>query len=211
MFPFQDPARTNKLFLNSSKQHHRHLHPTPTPTTMSTEVGSPKTTLKHTFGQEPVWSRTQNPYLDPPSRTVRPNYSLSMVTVKYTYMHDLSSVNMPDEKRTLVFTASVALDRPVRLLKDAIQRKWNHPVRQQVLYFRRSDKTTKLNDHDTLQHYGITGGQTLVLKVPPVPLTYVEKRKLEEKEIRDERIRTAHHKKITYTRYGNGSVNCMNT
>ena len=178
---------------------------------MSTEVGSPKTTLKHTFGQEPVWSRTQNPYLDPPSRTVRPNYSLSMVTVKYTYMHDLSSVNMPDEKRTLVFTASVALDRPVRLLKDAIQRKWNHPVRQQVLYFRRSDKTTKLNDHDTLQHYGITGGQTLVLKVPPVPLTYVEKRKLEEKEIRDERIRTAHHKKITYTRYGNGSVNCMNT
>ena len=169
------------------------------------------TTMQSSFGRPPLFQ--PNPYLDgfgQHSRTQVPTYTNNMITVKYTYMHDLSSVGMPSEKRTKVWTESVDLNRAVRGIKERIASEWNYPVQQQVLYFRRGDKKTKLNDGDTLLHYGITGGTTLILKVPPVPLSYVERRKLEEKEARDKRIKFAHHKKISYTRYGNGSVEHMN-
>jgi uncharacterized ubiquitin-like protein YukD len=166
-------------------------------------VKAPKNTLQTTFGQP-------NPYLDPKSRTIAPTYTHDMVSIKYTYMHDLSKVGMPNEERTLIMHESFNLCTPVKHVKEAIQKKWNHPVKRQVLYFHRSDKKTKLNDHDTLASYGITGGQTLMLTVTPIKLSYVERRKKEEKDAKDLIIKNAHHKKISYTRYSNGSIRCMN-
>ena len=163
-------------------------------------------TKQHTFGQP-------NPYLEQSSRSytnTAPTYTDSMLTISYTYMHSLKSVGQPDEKRHLEMTVHYDLNDQVRKIKEKVMEMWHHPVERQVLYFQRSDRRAEMNDSDKIGGYGVTNATTLVLKVPPRPLTFVERRKQEEDAAHAKMLRNAHKKKISYTRYGNGSVNHMN-
>ena len=150
-----------------------------------------------------------NPFLNSEERFYRPNYHATMLTISHTYIHSLKSVGMPDEERTLELHLNINLEEPVSFIKQKIEKEWNHPVSRQKLYFQRADGTRIMDDHQLTGSYGVTMGTTLTLKVPPIPLSYEERRKKEEKEIRDKRLKYAHHKKIEYVREGNGSVTCM--